>query len=211
MAAFDPIGALGGGASGAIIGSKIGMIGGPAGAIAGAAIGGLFGGKKKKDKKVYVPAFSPEGKEVKGELHKSVMGTLFPENLAARFIGDAKKIEQARRKTAGRGFAGAGFRGPESVVTGSAARGFLNETATRLESVRPGVRQAGEAERGFELSRLGNLQNLINLETDKPLALAQAGLYKKELGQAEGARTGAAIGSLASLVALSRYFDKTGA
>ena len=208
MAAFDPIGALGGGASGAIIGSKIGMIGGPVGAIAGAAIGGLFGGGKKKQK-VYVPAFSPEGKKVKGELQKSVMGTLFPENLAARFIGDARKIEQARRKTTEHGFAGAGFRGPETVVTGSAARGFLGETSTRLRGAPAGTRQAGEAKRGFELSRLGNLQNLINLETDKPLALAQAGLYKKELGQAEGARTGAAIGSLASLVALSRYFDKT--
>lgn len=207
MAAFDPIGALGGGASGAIIGSQIGMIGGPVGAIAGAAIGGLFGGKKKSQK-IYVPAFSPEGKKVKGELQKSIMGALFPENLAARFIGDARRIEQARRKTTEQGFAGAGFRGPEKVVTGNVARGFLGETATRLRGVQRGARQAGEAKRGFELSRLGNLQNLINLETDKPLALAQAGAYKKELSQTEGAGMGAAIGSLASLVAASRYFGK---
>lgn len=207
MAAFDPIGALGGGASGAIIGSQIGMIGGPVGAIAGAAIGGLFGGKKKSQK-IYVPAFSPEGKKVKGELQKSIMGALFPENLAARFIGDARRIEQARRKTTEQRFAGAGFRGPENVVTGNVARGFLGETATRLGGVQRGARQVGQAKRGFELSRLGNLQNLINLETDKPLALAQADLYKKELSQLEGAETGAAIGSLASLVAASRYFGK---
>ncbi len=208
MGAFDPIGALGGGAAGAVIGAKIGAIGGPLGILAGAAIGGLFGKKKKKDK-IYIPTFSPEGKKVFKELHKSVLGNLFPENLASRFIGDAKRIEQARRRGSERRFAGAGFRGPENVVGGNVAKGFLGETATRLKGTRPGIRRAGEARREFSLSRLGNLQNIINLESNKPLALAQANLYKKELSQQAGARTGAAIGSAVSLAAISKYM-KTG-
>ena len=203
MATFDPTGALGGGAAGAIIGAKIGMIGGPLGALAGAAIGGLFGGKKKKEK-IYIPTYGPEGKKLFGALHKSVLDNLFPENLASRFIGDAKRIVQTRRRVSQRGFAGAGFRGPENVVSGNVARGFLGETSARLRGARPGVRRAGTARRDFALSRLGNLQNIINLESGKPLALAQARAYKEELDQASGARTGAAIGSLASLAALSQ-------
>ncbi len=209
MASFSPTGALGGGAAGAVIGSKIGAIGGPigmgVGMLAGAAIGGLFSGGKKKKSKIYIPTFSPEGKKLKKELHKSILGNLFPENLASRFIGDAKRIEQARRRVSKRRFAGAGFRGPENVVGGNVARGFLNETATRLKGTQPGIRRAGEAKREFNLSRLGNLQNIINLEQSKPLALAQANLYKKELSQQAGARTGAAIGSLASLAAIAKY------
>lgn len=190
---------------GAISGAGTGfLVGGPYGAIAGGAIGGFLGGSKKKGK-IYIPTFSPEGKKVKKELHKSILGTLFPENLASRFIGDAKRIEQARRRVSERRFAGAGFRGRENVVGGNIARGFLSETATRLKGTQPGIRRAGEARREFNLSRLGNLQNIINLETFKPLALAQAGLYKKELGQQAGARTGAAIGSIASLAAIAKY------
>jgi len=166
----------------------------------GTGISAMLSGKKKG--KIYIPAYSPEGKKLFGELHKSVLQGLFPENLASRFIGDAKKMEQARRRVSEKRFAGAGFRGPENVATGNVARGFLSETAGRLRNVQPGVRRAGQARREFAIRRLGNLQNIINLESNKPIALAQAGFMKEEQKQLAGAQRGAGLGSLAQLAAL---------
>jgi len=181
----------------------VGALGGPVGIalMAGSFLGGF--GKKKKGK-IYIPTYSPEGKKVFKGLHESVLKGLFPENLASRFIGDAKKIEQSRRRMTERAFAGAGYRGRENVVSGNVARGFLGETSARFKGVQTGLRRAGLARRDFALSRLGKLQNIINLEANKPIALAQAGMMKSEMEQAEGAGKGAAIGSLAQLALLSR-------
>lgn len=154
-------------------------------------------------KPITQPKLTPKGEKLEKELFKSIKTTLFPENLASRFIGDAKRIMQTRRRVSRRGFAGAGFRGPESVVGGNVARGFLNETATRLRGTQPGIRRAGEARREFSLGRLGNLQNFINLQSGTPILKARAGLIKGEQEQAAGARKGAFIGSLAQLAAMS--------
>ncbi len=161
----------------------------------------VIGGDKFKP--ITQPKLTPKGEKLEKELFKSIKTTLFPENLASRFIGDAKRIEQARRRGSERRFAGAGFRGRENVVGGNVAKGFLGETSARLRGTRPGIRRAGEARRKFSLGRLGNLQNFINLQSGTPILRAQAGLIKGEQEQAAGAKKGAFIGSLAQLAAMS--------
>lgn len=204
-------GVLTGGAAFAALpaGAALSVPGGQIGAmVAGGAAGGFLGGSGgggPEFEPITQPKLTPEGEKLEKELFKSIKTELFPENLAARFIGDAKKIEQARRRTFERRFAGAGFRGPENIVTGKVARGFLGETAARLRGTQPGVRRAGEARRDFAVSRLSKLQSFINLQSGTPLLRARAGLIKGEQEQAESARMGAAIGSLASLAAISRY------
>lgn len=161
---------------------------------------GLFGGKKKG--KTYVPTYSPEGKEVFKTLHTSILEGKYPESLSAFFIGDEVRKEGLRRKTAKKSFFGAGFRDPESGVGGGVARGYLSETATRLGAAGAGESRAGAAKREFGLRRLSNLQNIINLESSKPVSLMQANLIGKEQKQLAGARTGAGLGTLATLAAI---------
>lgn len=170
------------------------------GAMGGSALSGLFGGKKTK--KVYVPVYSTEGKGLFSALHASVMEKNFPKNLASRYIGDALKIERQRRKAFEKSLSKAAVTSPGRVVTGNVTRGLLGETATRLRNAPAGYRAAGQAEKSYEINRLSNMQNIINLESNKPLALATASLLKKETEQAESAQRGAALGSLAQLAAL---------
>lgn len=175
-------------------------LGGPVGLALGAAsVAGLFG--KSKKPATIVPILSAKSKKLKGELFESV---LFPENLALPFIGAAKRVEGARRRAFKTSTAGAGFRGPETAVGGNVARGFLGETAARFEGAQTGIRKTGEFRRGREIDRLSNLQNIINFESRKPLALAQATSLQDEFSQLRGAEQGAAIGSLAQLAVLSR-------
>lgn len=149
------------------------------------------------------------GKQLETSLYKSIKSELFPENLASRFIGDAKKIEQSRRRIARRGFAGAGYRGPDTVVGGNVARGFLSETATRLGGAGAGARKAGESRRTFELNRLTKLQNFMNLQMQTPVLRAEADIFGKEQEQYEAAQRGSALGGLAQLAALSTVTRRT--
>ena len=62
-----------------------------------------------------------KGKQLETSLYKSLKeNKLFPENLASRFIGQAKKIEQARGRASGRMFQGAAA---QDVVGGPARNG----------------------------------------------------------------------------------------
>lgn len=143
------------------------------------------------------------GKELETSLYKSIKSELFPENLASRFIGDAKKIEQSRRRISERGFAGAGYRGPDTAVGGNVARGFLSETATRLGAAGAGARKAGESRRTFALNRLAKLQNFMNIQMQTPVLRAEADIFGREQEQYEAAQRGSALGGLAQLAALS--------
>jgi len=148
------------------------------------------------------PKLTPEGKKLEKGLFESIKTDLFPENLASRFIGDAKKLAGARRRQFKTATAGAGFTGPDNIVSGNVGKSLLRESATRLGESGTGVRAAGQAKREFSLNRLGNLQNFINLQSSTPLLRAQAGLIKGEQDQAQGAQTGALIGSGLSLATL---------
>ncbi len=148
------------------------------------------------------PILTPEGEKLEKALFTSIKSELFPENLASRFVGDAKKLAGARRRQAQKATAGAGFRDPESVVSGDVGRGFLRESATRLGEAGLGARRAGGAKREFTINRLGKLQNFINLQSGTPILRAQAGLIKGEQQQAAGAQEGALLGTLAGFGAI---------
>ena len=148
------------------------------------------------------PILTPEGKKLEKTLFETIKTDLFPENLASRFIGDAKKLVGARRRQVRGISAGVGFRGPESIVTGEAGRGLLGETATKLGEAGVGARRAGTAKREFAINRLGNLQRFINLQSGTPILRAQAGLIKGEQKQAAGAQEGAILGTLAGFGAI---------
>jgi hypothetical protein len=161
---------------------------------------GLFESEQFKPKTQ--PLLTPAGKKLEKGLFESIKTDLFPENLASRFIGDAKKLAGAQRRQTERATAGAGFRSPENVVTGAGARGILAQSAQRLGTAGTGFRAAGQAKRQFAINRLGNLQNFINLQSSTPLLRAQAGLIKGEQKQAAGAQKGALLGSAISLATL---------
>jgi len=132
------------------------------------------------------------GKKLETSLYKSIKTELFPENLASRFIGQAKKIEQARRRVSGRLFQGATATGPDRAISGDVARAFLTETRERYKGAQEGPRQLSEAKRKFALNRLTKLQNFINLQTQTPVLRAEADLINQELAQMRGAQRGAA-------------------
>jgi len=175
-----------------------------AGALGMQAFGGTSTGAAPSGK----ITLTKKGKELETSLYKSIKSELFPENLASRFIGDAKKIEQSRRRMSEKGFAGAGFRGPRSVVSGNVARGYLSETAARLGGAGAGVRKAGESRRTFALNRLAKLQNFMNLQMQTPVLRAEADIFGKEQEQYEAAQRGSALGGLAQLAALSTVMRK---
>ena len=170
-----------------------------AGALGMQAFGGTSTGTAPSGK----IELTEKGKQLETSLYESIKSNLFPENLASRFIGDARKFEQSRRRASERSFAGAGYRGPENVVSGNVARGMLSETATRLGGAGAGERKAGEARRTFELNRFADMQNFMNLQTQTPVLRAQADIFGKEQAQYEAAQRGSALGGLAQLAALS--------
>ena len=176
-----------------------------AGALGMQAFGGTSTGTAPSGK----IRLTKKGKELETSLYKSIKSELFPENLASRFIGDAKKIEQSKRRIAEKRFAGAGFRGRDSVVSGNVARGFLSETAARLGGAGAGVRKAGESRRTFDLNRLAKLQNFMNLQMQTPVLRAEADIFGKEQTQYEAAQRGSALGGLAQLAALSTVMRRT--
>lgn len=147
---------------------------------------------------------TPRGKQLETSLYKSLKeNKLFPENLATRFIGQAKKIEQLRSRASRRLFSRAAS---EDVVSGGVAKAMLTEGASRMRGAQEGYRKAGEARRGFTLNRLSQLQNFMNLQTQTPVLQAEADLINRELAQARGATQGAALGSIAQLLALSHVY-----
>ena len=163
-------------------------------------LGGIFDDDKFKPQTT--PILTPAGEKLEKGLFTSIKSELFPENLASRFVGDAKKLAGARRRHAQKTTAGAGFRGPENVVAGEVGRGILGESATRLGEAGVGARRAGGAKRDFAINRLGKLQNFINLQSGTPILRAQAGLIKGEQKQAAGAQEGALLGTLAQFATL---------
>lgn len=144
------------------------------------------------------------GKQLETELYKSLKeNKLFPENLAARFIGQAKKIEQLRSRTSRRLFSRAAA---GDVVSGGVAKAMVAEGASGIRGAQEGVRQVGEARRGFTLSRLSQLQNFINQQLQTPVMQAEADLISQELSQQRGAVQGRALGNIAELLAISHAF-----
>jgi hypothetical protein len=179
------------------------LFGAAAGAGAGGLLGGLFGsGDKDRD---FTPSakieMTPGGKRLETSLYESLKTDLFPENLASKFIGDAKKMLQARKKIATRGIVSP--TGPEDVVSGDIAKSILAETSTRFAGAPTGPRKVGQAKRAFSIERLGKLQKFINLQAQAPILQAQADLISKEIEQSRGARKGAKIGSIAQMLALT--------
>ena len=146
-------------------------------------------------------SMTPGGKKLEGALYKSVKTDLFPENLASKFLGDAKKMAQARKRVSTRAITSAATTGPESVVTGDIGKGLLAETSMRFGEAPAGQRKAYQSKRAFGLEQLNKLQNFINMQSGSAVLQAQADLIRGEVGQAQGARQGAAIGSIAQLTA----------
>ena len=145
---------------------------------------------------------SPGAEKLETGLYESLKTELFPPNLASKFIGDAKKMFQARKKVGTKAIAGAGATGPENIVTGGVGKGLLAETAFRLGGAAEGERKVGQAKREFSLEHLKKLQNFINLQAQAPILRAEADLIRGQIGQAEGAVKGAKIGALAQIAAM---------
>ncbi len=144
---------------------------------------------------------TPEAKALEKQIFESIKNDLFPENLAARYIGQAKETEQKRRKVSDKLF---NRTIGDDVRSGGTAQAIIAEMSSRLRGGRQGEGRVGEARRGFAENRITNMQNFINLQRQTPLLRAQAELISQEQEQASGARQGAALGSIAQLLALSQ-------
>jgi hypothetical protein len=146
---------------------------------------------------------TPAGENLETALYENLKKNLFPENLASRFIGQAKRFEQGRQREWRGQFQGLSAPGTQNVVSGQAiGGGLLSEAQARLSGGSAGYRQVGEAKRGFAISRLGNLQNFMNLQSQTPMLKAEADLLKGELKQQQGYETGATIGTILRLAAM---------
>jgi hypothetical protein len=146
---------------------------------------------------------SPGAEKLETGLYESIKTELFPENLASKFLGDAKKMFQARKKISTRAITSAGATGPEGIVTGNVGKGLLASTSLRLGEASIGPRKVGQAKRAFSLEHLKKLQQFINLQAQAPILQAEADLISGQIGQAEGAVKGAKIGAIAQIAALA--------
>lgn len=142
---------------------------------------------------------TPAGKELEKGLFESIKGDLFPENLASRYIGKAKRTEGKRRRASQQVFNRAAGR---DVTTGGVGSALIEEHASRLRGGTEGIRTSGEARRTFASNRLTDLQNFMNLQTQTPVLRAGADLVSAEQEQRRGAQQGAALGNIAQLLAV---------
>ena len=186
-----------GGAAGGLTGTQGALFGGLAGAGLGAA-GSTSSGFAPTAK----IELTPQGKELEKGLFESIKSDLFPENLAARYIGQAKETEQKRQKVSDKLFSRTIG---DDVRSGGTAQAIIAEMSSRLRGGRQGVRRVGEAKRGFAENRITNMMNFMNLQRQTPVLRAQAELISQEQEQLSGARQGAALGSIAQLLALSQF------
>ena len=150
---------------------------------------------------------TPRGRSLEPKLSKSLQTDLFPENLASQFIGDAKKMFQARKRISSRVITSAAATGPERAVTGNVAKGLLAETSLGLGEASAGARKVGREKRAFSLESLNEWQNFINLQSGSSVMQAQADLVRTEMGQARGAGVGAGLGGFAQLLAAERVLS----
>lgn len=159
------------------------------------------------DQPEYKPAteirMTPQGEHLETALYENLKKNLFPENLASRFIGQAKRLEQARQKDFRSRFAGVGAPGPQGVVSGAGIGGLLSEAQARLSGGSAGYRKLGEAQKSYGMNRLGGLQNFINLQGQTPMLRAEADLLKGELEQQRGADAGAIMGAILRMAAMA--------
>ncbi len=193
-------GAAAGGGAFSQIGGAIGQ--NPALAMGIGALGmSAFGGTSTGGAPSSKIELTEEGKKLETGLYESIKGDLFPENLASRFIGQAKKVVQAQQRVSSRMIQGATAGGQDGAVSGNVARAFLTQTQAGLKGVQEGPRQVGEAKRTFALNRMAKLQNFMNLQMQTPVLRAEAELINQELAQYRGAQRGAALGGIAQLLA----------
>ena len=141
---------------------------------------------------------TPGGEKLETSLYESIRDDLFPENLASRYIGQAKRAEGKRRRASERGFNKAAG---SDVMVGNIGQALISEFLSRTRGGLGGIREGGRARGTFARGRLGNLRNFINLQSQTPILNAQSQLLSGELKQAEGARQGAFIGGIAQLAA----------
>ena len=142
---------------------------------------------------------TPAGKELEKGLFESIKGDLFPENLASKYIGKAKRTEGKRRRTSEQVFNRAAGK---EVTTGGVGSALIEEFSSRQRGGTEGIRQGGEARTNFAKNRLTDLQNFMNLQTQTPVLRAQADLVSSEQEQLRGAQQGASLGNIAQLLAV---------
>lgn len=142
-----------------------------------------------------------KGKELETKLYESIKTQMFPENLASKYLGQAKRMLEEGQRISRKMLTAGTVSGPDKVISGNVARAFLTETQEGLKGVQEGPRQAGQMRRQFSLNRLGKLQNFINLQLQTPVMRAESELISRELGQYRGAQRGAALGAIAQLLA----------
>jgi hypothetical protein len=172
------------------------------GAAAGQALGGGVSTGGAPSAKVELTA---KGKALETSLYESLKkNKLFPENLASRFIGQARKIEQLRSRASSRMFQGVTTN--DNVVSGGVAKAMVAEGASAIRGAQEGPRQAGEARRRFTLNRMSQLQNFINSQLQTPVLQAQSDLINQELAQARGATQGQTLGNIAQLLAMNKVY-----
>lgn len=156
---------------------------------------------------VFKPAseakLTPGAEKLESNLLQSLKTDMFPPNLASKFLGDATKMLQARKRLSSRAIDAGSVTGPQSVVTGNVAKGLLAETSLQLGEAGAGVRKVGEAKRAFSLDRLKKFQSFINLQAQAPILRAEADLLRGQIGQAEGAVRGAKIGAVVQIAAMA--------
>lgn len=156
------------------------------------------------------PSFKPSGtvtrtkgsEQLLDKTVTSIENTFFPENLASRFRGDAMRLLQSQRRLQGKQIQAGGVRGPQRATGGRALRSLLSGNAAQLGLATAGELRVGEARRGTELGRLGNLQKIPQLLAGSSNIRSQADLIKNEINQASGAQRGRAFGNAAQLLAL---------
>jgi len=199
---FIATGIIGGTATAASVTAGAAVVG------AGAGLYGALSGGGGGFSPTSAIAMTPGGKQLEKSLYGSLKTDLFPANIASKFLGDAKKMTQTRKRISSRVVTSAATTGPDNVVSGNVAKGLLAETSMRFGQAPTGQRNVYQSKRAFSLERLNKLQNFINLQSGSTILQAQADLLKPEMAQASGAATGAGIGSIAQLLAAGHVLQQ---
>ena len=140
---------------------------------------------------------SPEGAKLEKQLFKSIKKDVYPESLAHRHLGAAKKVAQARQRQT------------TELMKGLSARKRLGalgaEGVMRMRESTSPFAEVAQSRMSWQKQKWQNMYDFMNMQRQTPIMAAQGQMYNEKLRRMAGARKGAALGGLAQLAAISAF------
>ena len=150
----------------------------------------------------------PSGQRLEASLFNAISSGGIPYNLAARYLGQAKKIAQGRLRQGRSALQAAGAGNTSGTTSGRSLVLLRAINAQRLTDATTGPKELGEARITQGGANVQNMQAFAGQQLQVPITIAQNQAARQQYSQLMAARKGAALGSLAELAGASYFYSK---